>query len=215
MDSAYQETDLDRLFKAARQAHEGGDWYKALELYTAVSRRNPYYPGLDIQMRALEMRMIHGPASTPQERPPTPAGQQARVSTTSYSRSPQSTQNSLGCSPYLLYGTVALLLPTILTSILGIVLFPDWNWLFLWLIIGNVVTFLVYKYDKKVASAQGLRVPELILLMEAFLGAPLGTLCGCYLAPRHKTQKPSFLYSLWALSAVCVGWVTFYYVFLW
>jgi hypothetical protein len=58
-----QETDWDRLFKAARQAHESGKLNQALELYAAVSRQNPYYPGLEGHMRALEVQMTHGHVS--------------------------------------------------------------------------------------------------------------------------------------------------------
>jgi uncharacterized membrane protein YsdA (DUF1294 family) len=60
-----------------------------------------------------------------------------------------------------------------------------------WLIAVNVVTFLTYRHDKRIAGSRERRVPEKTLLWLALLG---GT-PGAYMAMqqyRHKTAKKSF-----------------------
>ena len=60
MDNTPQQPDLDLLFKAAKRAHDRGNLKGALDLYKTIGDKNPYYPGLDIHMRALEMEMTRG-----------------------------------------------------------------------------------------------------------------------------------------------------------
>lgn len=59
----------------------------------------------------------------------------------------------------------------------------------------NVLTFLVYGFDKWMARVQTRRIPEKVLLGLALIGGSLGALCGVYFF-RHKTRKSSFLLGL-------------------
>jgi uncharacterized membrane protein YsdA (DUF1294 family) len=186
-----QQTELDRLFKAARQAHESGNWNEALRLYKAVSDQNPYYPGLDIQMRALEMRMTRGSVSEPQAQRSAP-----------------------GCNPYLMYGIIALAPAAILTWILKSNSPPGWDLLFWWLVVINAVTFLLYGYDKMIAPTGIMRVPDSVLLALVFLGAFVGAPLACELF-RHKTQKLPFRHNFWVAEIISVVWVALYYILPW
>lgn len=55
----------------------------------------------------------------------------------------------------------------------------------------NILTFLLYGYDKRQARVRGGRVPEAVLHIAALLGGTPGALAGQF-AFRHKTQKRSF-----------------------
>ena len=65
----------------------------------------------------------------------------------------------------------------------------------LWAALGlmNLITFLVYAYDKRIAQQKkGMRrVPERTLLLLAFFGGFLGALLGMFLC-RHKTKHVRF-----------------------
>jgi uncharacterized membrane protein YsdA (DUF1294 family) len=176
------ETDWDRLFKAARQAHESGQLNQALELYAAVGRQNPYYPGLEGHMRALEVQMTHGDGS---DRPA-----------------------AAHISPYLVYGAGAFLPPFALTWFIAST--TGWDPLFTWLVAHNVITFLVYGYDKLIAPSGIMRVPESILLLEVLTGAFVGAPLACELF-RHKTQKLPFRQKFWIAEIIAVAWVVIYY----
>ena len=193
-----QETDWDRLFKAARQAHESGNLNQALELYAAVGRQNPYYPGLEGHMRALEVQMTHGDGSDQ------PVAGRSRL----LGLAPAGTGSII---PLALYGLAAFLLPLTLTWL--IVSAKGWDLLFTWLVVHNVMTFLVYGYDKLIASSGVVRVPELILLLEVLTGAFVGAPLACELF-RHKTQKLPFRQKLWIAEIISVAWVVVYYAIL-
>lgn len=66
----------------------------------------------------------------------------------------------------------------------------------LWAALGlmNLVTFIVYAYDKHIARQQKgkRRVPERTLLLLAFLGGCVGAALGMSLC-RHKTKQMRFL----------------------
>lgn len=80
----------------------------------------------------------------------------------------------------------------------------------LWAALGlmNLVTFIVYAYDKHIARQNRgkRRVPERTLLLLSFLGGCIGALLGMILC-RHKTKHAKFLVLvplsvvLWALLA--------------
>lgn len=89
----------------------------------------------------------------------------------------------------------------------------------LWAALGvmNLITFIVYAYDKHIAQQQRgkRRVPERTLILLAFLGGCIGALLGMVLC-RHKTKHTKFLVLvplsvvLWAagigaLIAHCLG----------
>lgn len=68
------------------------------------------------------------------------------------------------------------------------------------LFIANIIAFIIYAIDKWQATRNKWRIPELILLLLAFLGGAFGALCAMILF-QHKTQKivfkiciPLFLY---------------------
>ena len=192
------ETDWDRLFKAARQAHEGGKLNQALELYAAVSRQNPYYPGLEGHVRALEAQMTRSAAS---DQPAAGGALPLRLT-------PEGGDRII---PVLLYGLVAFVPPLALTWLIASA--KGWDWLFTWLVAHNVMTFLIYGYDKLIAPSSIMRVPELILLLEVLAGAFVGAPLACELF-RHKTQKLPFRQKLWITEIVSVAWVAVYYAIL-
>jgi uncharacterized membrane protein YsdA (DUF1294 family) len=66
-----------------------------------------------------------------------------------------------------------------------------WNPLWIWLVAINLVTFIMYGYDKAEAKSGGLRVPEVVLHGLALAGGFLGGWVGRYVF-RHKTRKPVF-----------------------
>ena len=81
-----------------------------------------------------------------------------------------------------------------------------WSVLAVWLVIINVVTFLVFGLDKwkakrKVRSEQVRRVPEKTLFLLAALGGGLGALIGMRVW-HHKTLHRSFRYGIPAILLV-------------
>jgi uncharacterized membrane protein YsdA (DUF1294 family) len=55
----------------------------------------------------------------------------------------------------------------------------------------NLLSFLLFGFDKYRALAKGRRVPEVTLYIITLLGGSLGSLLGMYTF-RHKTSKKSF-----------------------
>ena len=74
---------------------------------------------------------------------------------------------------------------------------------------ANVATFFLYGLDKWQSTGRGLRVPEKILWLTAFVGGSIGAITGMN-AFRHKTRKTSFQLVLWALILIQVALVTLY-----
>ncbi len=67
------------------------------------------------------------------------------------------------------------------------------------LVLGlNLVTFIIYWFDKWMARANGWRVPEPILWLLALLGGSVGALLAVELL-RHKSKKLSFQLVLWLI----------------
>ncbi len=60
-----------------------------------------------------------------------------------------------------------------------------------YLIVINVITFIVFGYDKQKAKTGGRRVPERVLFLLAVIGGSIGALAGMYYF-RHKTLHTSF-----------------------
>lgn len=58
--------------------------------------------------------------------------------------------------------------------------------------IMSLLTFAMYGWDKHLAVYNKTRIPELILLLFAFLGGAFGALCGMILF-KHKTLHKMFL----------------------
>ena len=91
----------------------------------------------------------------------------------------------------------------------------------LWAALGimNLVTFIVYAYDKRIARQNRgkRRVPERTLLLLAFLGGCIGAALGMSVC-RHKTKHTRFLIlvplsvALWVIGiglllADLLGWL--------
>ena len=212
MNSTHQEANLRHIFEAARRAHERGHLEDALRIYKKVADQDPYYPGIDAAMRALESEMTHAPVSDRERgrlgssRPPRKKPTVRRSRPAASTRRPPRQAN-----PYILYGIIAFLPAVILTVILAS-LFPlRWGWISSWLVANNVVTFFVYGYDKKVSSTRIVRVPERILLLEVLLGAFVGAPLARSIF-RHKTQKPSFRRNFYVTEIISITWIALYYL---
>lgn len=61
----------------------------------------------------------------------------------------------------------------------------------IYLVIVNVLTFVIYGIDKNKAKHHKWRIPEHTLIMLAVLGGGIGALCGMRIF-HHKTKKPKF-----------------------
>ena len=68
----------------------------------------------------------------------------------------------------------------------------------------NVVTFLFYGYDKRQATNNKGRIPQLVLHVLELLGGTAGALLG-QLSFRHKTKKLSFKIVFWAIVLIQTG----------
>ena len=75
------------------------------------------------------------------------------------------------------------------------------NALLYYLIVINVVTFLVYGIDKWKAKHRQWRIPEATLFALAIFGGSLGSVIGMY-SFRHKTKHWYFVYGLPAILAL-------------
>jgi len=97
-------------------------------------------------------------------------------------------------SPYLTFGIASLVMIVLLFSLL----MNHTQALISYLIAMNVTTFLLYGYDKFIASTEKLRVPELNLQVLALLGgSPAALLAQKFF--RHKTIKGSFQIVYWVI----------------
>lgn len=81
-----------------------------------------------------------------------------------------------------------------------------------WLLV-NIVTFLVYGFDKLMAIYGKWRVSEATLFVLAIIGGSVGALMGMELF-RHKTQKRSFRIIV-PLVALLHAAAAFWLIFLW
>ena len=66
------------------------------------------------------------------------------------------------------------------------------NFIYIYLIVMNIITFVYMGVDKKNAVHHHFRIPERVLLVLSFLGGSFGTLLGMIFF-HHKTQKMKFL----------------------
>ena len=60
-----------------------------------------------------------------------------------------------------------------------------------WLILVNLVAFILFGYDKACAKKKARRIPERTLLLWAWLGGSIGAFLGMRIF-HHKTLKPKF-----------------------
>jgi uncharacterized membrane protein YsdA (DUF1294 family) len=106
---------------------------------------------------------------------------------------------------YLVPGVIAAMLGLLIWQIINI------NLLLSWLIAINLVTFLVYAYDKAQAKRKAWRVSERELLVLALIGGSLGALSGMYIF-RHKTAKRSFQVRLLIILLVQIALILIYFL---
>lgn len=109
---------------------------------------------------------------------------------------------------------VFLLLLTIVSFGTLLLLFPSLrSWLVIYLGTMNVITFLVYAYDKGVAGSERTRVSEGALLLLALIGGTVGALLAM-ITLHHKTVKMTFrakflgVFLLQEVALLAVIWLT-------
>lgn len=76
--------------------------------------------------------------------------------------------------------------------------------LLLYLVVINIVTFIVFAVDKNRAKRHAWRVPERTLFLLALIGGSVGAIAGMY-AFRHKTKHWYFVIGMPAILAAQVG----------
>lgn len=83
-----------------------------------------------------------------------------------------------------------------------------------YLVVLNLIGFMIMGHDKSQASNHGRRVPEKRLFTIAAVGGALGAWLGMKVY-RHKTKHPSFVIGLpvlFVLNMICIYYFTdFYY----
>ena len=72
------------------------------------------------------------------------------------------------------------------------------NLIFYFLLLVNVLAFVLVGYDKIVAQKNRRRIPEITLLTFVFFGGTLGSGLAMLLF-RHKTSKTSYLIKFWVM----------------
>lgn len=128
--------------------------------------------------------------------------------------SPRRGGRSWWANPYTRFGIIIAGLIVVMVVILTVLIpgFAWWGLLLAWLLAVNIITFIVYRYDKAIAGGSQTRVPELILLLLAAIGgSPAAYVAMFMMGTRHKAQKQSFQLAYWAIVAVqvliLIGWV--------
>lgn len=64
-----------------------------------------------------------------------------------------------------------------------------------YLLILNMIGFVMMGIDKRKAIKGAFRIPEATLFIVALIGGSVGSICGMY-AFRHKTRKWRFVYGM-------------------
>ena len=85
------------------------------------------------------------------------------------------------------------------------------QWLWLYLLLINIVTLLVYGADKRRARKEKWRISERVLFLLPLAGGSVGAIAGMHLF-RHKTRHWYFRLGLPAillLQLALAAWITF------
>ncbi|MBU1746750.1 MAG: DUF1294 domain-containing protein [Chloroflexi bacterium] len=113
-------------------------------------------------------------------------------------------------NPAARFGLLSLVFVLLAGLVAGLVaLIAGWPWwvvVLIALLAINVITLVMYRYDKAVAGTKMARVPEAILWLLALCGGSPAALVAMYgFEKRHKTSKLSFLLVFWLILAVQIG----------
>lgn len=92
----------------------------------------------------------------------------------------------------------------------GIGLVVGVGWLVAWLIAVNVLTLVVYGFDKSRAKGPSLRIPERTLHVLALLGGTPAAFVGQRLF-HHKSSKSSFQRVFWLIVGLQIVFVVWYF----
>jgi uncharacterized membrane protein YsdA (DUF1294 family)/cold shock CspA family protein len=103
-------------------------------------------------------------------------------------------------SPYFIFGLISFVFMLLFFAYLS----QKIHLILAYLTSINFATFLLYGYDKFIASSDKLRVPELNLQVLSLLGGSPAALAAQKIF-RHKTIKSSFQLVYWAIVFVQVG----------
>ena len=76
----------------------------------------------------------------------------------------------------------------------------------------NIITFVMYGYDKRKAKYGGWRVSEAMLHMSALVGGTIGAIAGQKYF-RHKTKKSSFKVLFWIFFVIQILAAIFLYAY--
>ena len=85
------------------------------------------------------------------------------------------------------------------------------KWLMYYLIVVNLLTWIIYGIDKWKAKRRAWRIPERTLLLFASVGGCTGALAGMLMF-RHKTRKLKFMIGVPVIFVV--ESISFAYIFL-
>ncbi|HXV44880.1 MAG TPA: DUF1294 domain-containing protein [Anaerolineae bacterium] len=104
-------------------------------------------------------------------------------------------------NPYARFGWLGLGLALLIAMVIMLWLgFSGWVLALAWLVAINLVTLIVYRYDKAIAGGESTRVPEAVLLALAFFGgSPAAYFALYHFKERHKVQKMSFILPFWLI----------------
>lgn len=83
------------------------------------------------------------------------------------------------------------------------------KYLYIWLLLINLITFAVFGFDKAKAVRGKYRIKEATLLTFALLGGALGGIFGMY-AFHHKTKKSLFKFGV---PLILIAWAVVLVVF--
>ena len=84
------------------------------------------------------------------------------------------------------------------------------NFLQYYLVLINVITFMVFGIDKVKAKKGKWRIPESTLLLLAIVGGSIGAWCGLKVW-HHKTQHKKFKYGIPLIIIMQLGLLTHFF----
>ena len=85
------------------------------------------------------------------------------------------------------------------------------KYLWIYLILINLIAFGVCAYDKRAAQRKAWRISEKTLFTLAIIGGSIGMLAGMKLT-RHKTKKPEFYIGIPAIIIIQLVAVWFFFL---